>query len=67
MSMKPPVFITCLILGIAPHARAQAVLDTVDEKMSFQSEALGLRADLSSGGCHGVCGGAARAGPAVWG
>ncbi len=47
MSMKPPVFITCLILGIAPHARAQAVLDTVDEKMSFQSEALGLRADLS--------------------
>lgn len=47
MSSKLSACITCLMLGLAPQAMAQAFLDTVDEKMSFQSEALGLRADLS--------------------
>ncbi|MGV3664374.1 MAG: porin [Prosthecobacter sp.] len=47
MSTKLFSLITCVILAIAPQAFAQAFLDTVDDKMSFQSAALGLRADLS--------------------
>lgn len=47
MSTKCLIFIACVTLGIVPSSFAQAILDTADEKMSFQSEALGLRADLS--------------------
>lgn len=47
MSTRFSLFIACVALGIVPPAFGQAFLDTVDEKMSFQSEALGLRADLS--------------------
>lgn len=47
MSTKFLIVIACVTLGIVPSSFAQAILDTVDEKMSFQSEALGLRADLS--------------------
>lgn len=39
--------LSLIILSLATHASAQAFLDSVGEKMHFESEALGIRADVS--------------------